>query len=314
MDRCTILIWQYYNDGSIYIYQWIVRGGRSWPCLHTPRAELACCMGANFVLTVSFRGGILKLDEGSGRRRLTCAQLNIAVLRVWNLDTCVCGWALIRTMSVSVFEGGWTVCIDRLCPLRQSYVLDFVRVCPSVWYVGHCGGTCTSVSPILCWALWEYVCQSDMLGFVGVHVHPSVRYVGHCGGMSVSLIYWALWGYVCQSDMLGFVGVHVCLSVQHVGLCGSMSVSLISWALWGYVYICQSDILGFVGVCPSVWYLGLCGGTRTSVSPICWALWECVCESDMMGFVGVCLSFLCWMCRRVCLRSFHIIIRINGKD
>ena len=47
-------------------------------------------------------------------------------------------------------------------------------------YVGLCGGTSVS---LICWALWGYVRQSDMLGFVG-------------GG-----------GYIRQSDMLNFVGV-----------------------------------------------------------------------------------------------------------
>ena len=62
----------------------------------------------------------------------------------------------------------------------------------------------------MCWALWWYVRQSDMLGFVGV--------------------LWALWWYVRQSDMLGFVGV--LLSARYVGLCGSTFGILICWALY----------------------------------------------------------------------------------
>ena len=45
----------------------------------------------------------------------------------------------------------------------------------------------------ICWALWLYGCQSDMLGFGGY--------------VAVSLICWALWPYGCQSDMLGFVAM-----------------------------------------------------------------------------------------------------------
>ena len=58
---------------------------------------------------------------------------------------------------------------------------------------------------LICWALWLYGCQSDMLGFVAIWL--SVRYVGLCGCVGVSLICWALWLYGCQSDMLGFVAV-----------------------------------------------------------------------------------------------------------
>ena len=57
---------------------------------------------------------------------------------------------------------------------------------------------------LICWALWLYGRQSDMLGFVAIW--PSV-YVGLCGRMAVSLICWALWLYGRQSDMLGFVAV-----------------------------------------------------------------------------------------------------------
>ena len=46
---------------------------------------------------------------------------------------------------------------------------------------------------LICWALWLYGCQSDMLGFGGY--------------VAVSLICWALWPYGCQSDMLGFVAM-----------------------------------------------------------------------------------------------------------
>ena len=46
----------------------------------------------------------------------------------------------------------------------------------------------------MCWGLWVYVRQSDVLGFVGVRP-------------SVSLMCWGLWVYVRQSDVLGFVGV-----------------------------------------------------------------------------------------------------------
>ena len=52
---------------------------------------------------------------------------------------------------------------------------------------------------LICWALWLYDCQFDMLAFVVV--------------------------YDCQSDMLGFVVIYDCQS--DVGLCGRMTVSLI---------------------------------------------------------------------------------------
>ena len=38
---------------------------------------------------------------------------------------------------------------------------------------------------LICWALWLYGCQSDLLGFVAMH---------------------------CQCDMLGFVAVYSCQS------------------------------------------------------------------------------------------------------
>ena len=44
---------------------------------------------------------------------------------------------------------------------------------------------------LICWALWVYFYQSDMLGFVGVL--PSARYIGLCGSTFGSLICWALY-------------------------------------------------------------------------------------------------------------------------
>ena len=79
---------------------------------------------------------------------------------------------------------------------------------------------------LICWALWLYRRQSDMLGFVAVWL----------------ICCWAL----CQSDMLGLVAVWlICWALYQsdVGLCGRIAVSLICWAL------CQSD---FVVVWPSV--------------------------------------------------------------
>ena len=77
---------------------------------------------------------------------------------------------------------------------------------------------------LICWALWLYGCQSDMLGFGG-HV-------------AVSLICWAL------------VAMCMAVSLIYVGLCGCTAVSLICWALWPCG--CQSDMLGFVAIWLSV--------------------------------------------------------------
>ncbi len=49
---------------------------------------------------------------------------------------------------------------------------------------------------LICWALWSYDRQSDMLGFVDVWL-----------SLSLFIVYVALWSYGRQSDMLGFVVV-----------------------------------------------------------------------------------------------------------
>ena len=132
-------------------------------------------------------------------------------------------WGALRTMSMSVFKGWWTV------------LMDYVH------YIS-----------LMCWTLLGYVPQSDMLGFVGymyvrlsdkvgfVGVCPTVWYVGLCGVLAC-LICWALWGYmyVYPSDLLGFVQVY--MSVWYVG--GTCTFDIL-----GFVgYVCQSDMLSFVG-------------------------------------------------------------------
>ena len=71
-------------------------------------------------------------------------------------------------------------------------MLGFVAVRLSVRYVGLRG--CMAVS-LICWVLWPFGCQSDMLGFMAV--------------LAVSLICCALWLHVRQSDMLHFVAIRL---------------------------------------------------------------------------------------------------------
>ena len=83
---------------------------------------------------------------------------------------------------------------------------------------------CSTAVSLMCQALWQYRCQSDVPGFVAVLL--SVSCTRLCSstavslmsqalsGTAISLMCWALWSYFGQSDLSGFVVVLLSCHVQ----------------------------------------------------------------------------------------------------